>query len=109
MKLANAAIMFYDHRNYDSINYKYCNPSKVYDYLSVGLPIISSDNPSMISLIQENKAGVCCNPHDAKKIALTIERLAEDDRYRTDLAINAEKLFTQHTFDIYYEKLRCLL
>ena len=87
----------------------YCNPSKVYDYLSAGLPIVSSDNPSMIELLQENQAGICCNPHNSKNVAEVIDKLLEDHDLRNIMAKNALHLFEEHTFSKYYFKYKSIL
>ncbi|MBL7032910.1 MAG: glycosyltransferase [Candidatus Delongbacteria bacterium] len=49
-------LAFYE--NTDLNNY-YCAPNKVYDYLQMGMPVITNDYPGLIDIVASNRAGVC--------------------------------------------------
>jgi glycosyltransferase involved in cell wall biosynthesis len=73
---ADCAISYYDQSL--GANFKYCAPSKVFEYISAGLPIISSSNPSMVDLIEGGGLGICARDDSAEGIRVAIERLLFD-------------------------------
>lgn len=44
-------------------------PTKVYEYMSMGLPVIISDNPYARKLIEEYEFGICVDPENIDDIA----------------------------------------
>ena len=61
-KLGNLLIHFdagYLYYPNDSLNNRYCAPNKVFEYASIGLPIIGNKNISLIEEIESNNIGVC--------------------------------------------------
>lgn len=87
-KLALAGIAVYDKK---SLNTIYCAPNKLWEYTSNGVPIISSDNPSMIYDIKVNGIGVIINDNDtveglSHKITNMLSR-------RKDYSINCVKFY----------------
>ncbi len=53
---SSASVVFYD-KNI-SMNFKYCASGKGYESLFLGVPIICSDNPPLVSLCNDYKCGV---------------------------------------------------
>lgn len=45
----------------DSLNNLYCAPNKIYEYASVGLPILANENPTVKGIISSFGIGVCDN------------------------------------------------
>lgn len=45
----------------DSLNNLYCAPNKIYEYASVGLPILANENPTVESIVSSCGLGVCDN------------------------------------------------
>lgn len=58
LKKADAGYMFYPT---DTINNLYCAPNKIFEYASVGLPIISNLNPNVKQDIDQSNIGCCDN------------------------------------------------
>jgi len=52
----DVGIAFYKNTN---LNNYYCAPNKVYDYIQLGMPVITNDYPGLKKIIEENKIGVC--------------------------------------------------
>lgn len=52
----DAGIAFY--RNINLNNY-YCAPNKVYDYIQMGMPVLTNDFPGLIDIVHKNGVGVC--------------------------------------------------
>ncbi|MBV9277936.1 MAG: glycosyltransferase family 4 protein [Candidatus Eremiobacteraeota bacterium] len=53
-------------------------PTKIFDALSVGCPVIVAAEGEARRFIERSRGGVCVPPDDGAMLAATIERLAED-------------------------------
>lgn len=71
------------------LNSYYCAPIKLFQYLSVGLPVIGSNFPGMLDVIEKNHVGVCVNPESEDEIAAAINRVLGDDALYRQLSENA--------------------
>lgn len=56
LKKADAGYMFYPT---DTMNNLYCAPNKIFEYASIGLPIISNLNPTVKQDIEQSNIGYC--------------------------------------------------
>lgn len=59
-------------------NYVESYPSKIFEYMALGLPVISSDFDLYRSVVEANGAGLCVAPEDDQLIAQGIASLLED-------------------------------
>lgn len=73
----------------DGLNHLYCAPIKLFQYLMAGLPVIASDFPGMIDVVEKNDVGVCADPEDAAAIANAINRVLADEADYERMAANA--------------------
>lgn len=53
---ADCSFAFYEK---NSLNNLYCSPSKLFDAMMAGVPVVASDNPLVLEVVQENDAGIC--------------------------------------------------
>ena len=60
-------------------------PSKVYTYMSAGLPIVATDLPAIRALVSRENCGVLVPVGDADEIAYAISRLLNDEKARTSM------------------------
>ena len=72
-------------------NYIDSYPTKLFDYMQVGVPYICSNFPLYIKLLEKCNAGISVDPLDGESIAISIYDLLNDqDRYN-DLSKNGIK------------------
>ncbi|WP_428664976.1 glycosyltransferase [Runella sp.] len=44
-------------------------PTKLFDYMALGLPVITSDLPLLKAVVEPNQCGFCVSPYDAEALA----------------------------------------
>lgn len=57
---------------------RYSSPNKLFEYLAVGLPVVTSDLPIVRRICEEYGCGVVCDPTSPASIAAAINRLLDD-------------------------------
>jgi len=57
------------------LNYRYCLPNKVFDYIYAGIPILVSDLPVLKELLAENNIGKCLLDRSPEALAAQIENM----------------------------------
>jgi glycosyltransferase involved in cell wall biosynthesis len=59
-------------------NYVESFPTKMFEYMALGLPVVVSDFPLYSEVVDRNACGVCVNPLDSAALAAALERLLGD-------------------------------
>lgn len=59
-------------------NYTESYPTKIFEYMALGLPVITSNFPLYKSVVEEYGCGVCVDPTNSQQIAKTIESILTD-------------------------------
>lgn len=57
------------------LNYRYCLPNKVFDYINSGIPILVSDLPLLRELVSNYKVGEYLTERDPKVLATLIQHM----------------------------------
>lgn len=70
-------------------------PTKIFEYMSAGLPIVASNFPLWERIILENKCGLTVNPLDPQEIAKEIEYLLGNPEERRKMGENGRKAFME--------------
>lgn len=91
MRQADCAIGYYDPDV--STNFRHCAPSKVYEYIANGLPVVFSSNPSMIELIEKNQLGVCARNASAPAITEALQQILFNRSRCQEIRSRARTLF----------------
>jgi len=56
----------------DTLNHRLNTPTKLYDAIGVGVPVVASDLPGIAPIVSETGCGVLCDPTDPADIARAI-------------------------------------
>ncbi|MBU2869206.1 glycosyltransferase [Colwellia sp. E2M01] len=70
-------------------NHVDAQPNKMFEYMSAGLPIITSDFPMWKEVVEGNKCGICVNPLDSKAIASAINYIIENPVKAKEMSTNS--------------------
>lgn len=82
-------------------------PRKMFEYMSIGLPFITSDFPLYKNVAEKHQCGVCVNPSSPTEIAADIEKMILDVNKRELMALNGIKAAEEH-FDWKNEEVKLL-
>jgi glycosyltransferase involved in cell wall biosynthesis len=61
----------------DTLNHRLNTPTKLYDAMGVGVPVVASDLPGIAPIVRETGCGVLCDPTDPQDIARAIREVVE--------------------------------
>ena len=76
---------------YPIINYLDALPVKMFEYMSAGIPVISSNFPLWKEIIEGNNCGLTVDPKDPKEISSAIEKLLSNDKQAEEMGKNGRK------------------
>jgi glycosyltransferase involved in cell wall biosynthesis len=61
----------------DTLNHRLNTPTKLYDAMGVGVPVVASDLPGIAPLVAETGCGVLCDPTDPADIARAVRAIVD--------------------------------
>lgn len=61
----------------DTLNHRLNTPTKLFDAMGAGVPVVASDLPGMGPIVRETGCGELCDPDDPSSIAAAIRRILE--------------------------------
>ena len=82
------------------LNRIYYTPTKLYDYLAAGLPVVCSANNSL-RFVEEERWGICVNPEEPSEIAEAVRAIVHDEMRLRTMSERAQHLFES---DYHFEK-----
>jgi len=94
-------LAFYQNTN---LNNYYCAPNKVYDYIQMGMPVITNDYPGLLDEVQKNALGVCISNVDMPHLRDAIQTIIEKKIY-ANITDSVRKRFSWENQEIGYIKL----
>jgi glycosyltransferase involved in cell wall biosynthesis len=80
----------------DTLNHRLNTPTKLYDAMGVGVPVVASDLPGIAPIVRETGCGVLCDPTDPVDIARAI-RVVVDAPAEERLALRQRVLRAART------------
>jgi glycosyltransferase involved in cell wall biosynthesis len=72
---------------------KYSTPNKLFEYMSLGIPIIATDLPNLSNIIDTYKCGVSVPVSNIQKLCETLRYLKDNPRERNALSLNGKNAF----------------
>jgi glycosyltransferase involved in cell wall biosynthesis len=88
-------------------------PTKFFEYMAAGLPIVASDLPVAVEIVAGSDAGLLARPEDPDSFVEAIAQLVEDRALALRMAANAQKAFRDRyswesqspVYERYYERI----
>ena len=72
-------------------NYVDALPVKMFEYMSCGVPVISSNFPVWRDIVEGNQCGICIDPLRPAEIARAIDRVVSDPQWARQLGENGQR------------------
>jgi glycosyltransferase involved in cell wall biosynthesis len=69
--------------------------TKVFEYMAAGLPMVVSDLPHQVEVVEGSQAGILAQPESVESFVQAIERLTMDRDYAIQLGRNGQKGFRE--------------
>jgi glycosyltransferase involved in cell wall biosynthesis len=89
-----------------TINYLDALPIKMFEYMSAGIPVISSNFPLWRDIIEESNCGLCVDPMSSKDISLAIDCLINNSELAEQMGKNGQHaVFNKYNWSIEKNKL----
>lgn len=82
-----------------AISERYTSPLKLFEYLSIGRPIVASDLAAIREVLTDGQTALLVPPGDANAIGRALMRLQRDPSLAAHLAAGAANLAPQYTWD----------
>lgn len=73
---------------HDERNYRYSHPTKVFEYLAEGLPVVATPLPLVREIVEGNRAGIIVPFRDPEAAAAAVLMLHHDEDLRIELGRN---------------------
>ncbi len=72
-------------------NYLHSYPTKIFEYMSIGMPVITSDFEIYKEVVEQAHCGLCVDPLDAEKIADAIQYILQNPKEAAHMAENGRQ------------------
>ena len=76
-------------------NHIEASPNKMFEYMSLGVPVLASDFPLWLEIISKNQCGVNANPLDPNEIVSQITQLISDPQKAFELGQNGIRVVNE--------------
>ena len=81
-------------------NYVESFPTKMFEYMALGLPVVVSDFPLYRDVVDSSACGLCVDPLDSAALAAALERLIRDPALAHELGRKGrEAVQTRYRWD----------
>jgi glycosyltransferase involved in cell wall biosynthesis len=81
--------------NHPTVNYVDAYPTKMFEYMALGLPVVCSNFPLWTEIVRGADCGVAVDPHDPEAIAHAITALGDDAELARRLGENGRRAIAE--------------
>ncbi len=71
-------------------------PTKLFEYMALGLPVITSNFPLYKAVVEMHNCGICINPTDTQALVNAIKHLLNNPEEANRLGANGKKAIQEH-------------
>jgi glycosyltransferase involved in cell wall biosynthesis len=97
---ADIGIVDYSPSVEDTNNQRYCAPTKLYEFMALGLAIVGSDNDSLRDIIVMEDIGECAEDGSSNALSAALERAVHDpDRLRSMKERATRCFHSRHSYE----------
>lgn len=101
---ADVGMLFY--RNTCRNNY-FCAPNKLFEYMMMGLPVITNDYPGIKKFVEGENVGLCANPENPFEVARAVDKIASDPELYQEMKRNCLRLSKDvYNWEMEFKKLQ---
>ncbi|MCP4800053.1 MAG: glycosyltransferase family 4 protein [bacterium] len=105
MRLADVGVVIYQNT---CLNNYLCAPNKIFDYCSVGVPVVGSNFPEVEKIINEFEVGAVFDPESSESIASAIMEVLENNSKHDRMKENAIKVKNSINWEQQQDRLKDL-
>lgn len=73
-------------------NYKLSYSTKIFEYMAIGLPVVTSNFDIYVDIIEKYGCGICVNPNDPNDISIAIKKIMNDTELAKSMGRNGRKI-----------------
>ncbi len=77
-------------------NYMEALPTKIFEYMLAGIPVIASDFPVIRNIVEKHACGLCVDPLQVEEISHAINRLTEDPEMARSMGEKGREAAIKH-------------
>jgi glycosyltransferase involved in cell wall biosynthesis len=88
-----------------AISERYTSPLKLFEYLTLGAPIVASDLPAIREVVEDRRTALLVTPGDPGSLAAALAELRRDSALALSLGAAAAALAPRYTWEARAERL----
>lgn len=76
-------------------NHIYAQPNKLFEYMSSGIPVVSSNFELWKDIVENNNCGICVDPEKPEEIATAVNYLVDNPELAKQMGNNGRKMIEE--------------
>jgi glycosyltransferase involved in cell wall biosynthesis len=92
---ADIGVIDYTYSVQPSTNQKYCAPTKLYEFMAIGLAVLGSNNDSLKEVVEKENIGICAGGDHVEDLGVALRQLLNDREDLHSMKDRARKTFAE--------------